>query len=58
MMLFDRVTAHLIVIVSVQTQMVVDVGRSDDDRQRSTLNIDEQAFFDPRLARSVEVGLI
>jgi hypothetical protein len=82
MMLFDSVSAHLIVVAGVQTQMlrffldrtraldhdrldrllkqvmVIDVGRSDDDRQRPALTIDQQAFFDPRLARSVGLGPI
>jgi hypothetical protein len=41
-----------------QQQVVVDVGRGDDDCQRSTTALDQQAFFEPFLPRSVGLGPI
>src|ERR1051326_8242782 len=42
----------------LEQDMVIDVGRSDNDRQRPALPVHEQTFFDPCLARSAGLGAI
>jgi hypothetical protein len=39
-----------------QQQVVVDLGRGDDDGQWPALSLDQQTFFEPCLARSVGLG--
>jgi hypothetical protein len=41
-----------------QQEMIIDISRGNDDRQWSSLTINQQAFFEPCLARSVGLGPI
>jgi hypothetical protein len=41
-----------------QQEMIIDIGRGDDDRQWPSPAINQQAFFEPCLARSVGLGPI
>src|SRR5262249_10285331 len=42
----------------IQQEMVVDISRGNHDCQRPALPIDQQAFFEPFLPRSVGLGPI